>query len=77
MMFLTEADLPRLAPGTLIVDVSCDEGMGFSWARPTTFDEPAFQVGDRVTHYGVDHRNRPLFRQAVKPRATSASRRAP
>ena len=40
MMFLDTADLPDLAPGTLIVDVSCDEGMAFSWARPTSFEEP-------------------------------------
>ncbi len=55
MMFLTDDDLARLAPGTLIVDVSCDTGMGFSWARPTTFIEPMLEVGDRVAYYAVDH----------------------
>ena len=35
----------HLSPGTMVVDVSCDEGMGFSWARPTTFDDPTFVVG--------------------------------
>jgi alanine dehydrogenase len=54
-VFLTEEDLPALAPGTLVIDVSCDEGMGFSWARPTTFDAPMFEVGDGVQYYGVDH----------------------
>jgi alanine dehydrogenase len=39
----------------VIVDVSCDLGMGFSWARPTTFEEPAFEVGDHVLYYAVDH----------------------
>jgi alanine dehydrogenase len=29
--------------------------MGFSWARPTSFDEPMFEVGDGVAYYGVDH----------------------
>jgi alanine dehydrogenase len=29
--------------------------MGFSWARPTTFEEPAFAVGDNITYYAVDH----------------------
>ena len=33
LMFMTDSDLARLTPGSLIVDVSCDEGMGFSWAR--------------------------------------------
>ncbi|MEO5877334.1 MAG: N(5)-(carboxyethyl)ornithine synthase [Streptosporangiaceae bacterium] len=55
LTFLIDEDLDTLAPGTLIVDVSCDEGMGFSWARPTTFTEPMFTVGDNVHYYGVDH----------------------
>lgn len=55
MMFLTEEDLPKLAPGTLVVDVSCDAGMAFSWARPTSFDEPMFEVGGGVRYYAVDH----------------------
>jgi alanine dehydrogenase len=29
--------------------------MGFSWARPTTFREPIFVVGDNVLYYAVDH----------------------
>ena len=55
LMFLTDADLPRLRPGTLVVDVSCDEAMGFSWARPTSFEQPTFVVGDDVLYYAVDH----------------------
>jgi alanine dehydrogenase len=55
LTFLIEDDLATLAPGTLIVDVSCDEGMGFSWARPTSFSEPTFVVGNNVHYYAVDH----------------------
>ena len=55
LMFITAGELGSFAPGTLIVDVSCDEGMGFSWARPTSFTEPVFTVGDNVRYYGVDH----------------------
>ncbi len=55
LTFLVEDDLPTLAPGSLIVDVSCDEAMGFSWARPTTFSEPTFLIGENVSYYGVDH----------------------
>ena len=55
LTFLVDADLPLLAPGTLIVDVSCDLGMGFSWARPTSFEDPMFEVGEHVHYYGVDH----------------------
>lgn len=55
LVFVTGEDLGGFAPGTLIVDVSCDEAMGFSWARPTTFREPMFSVGDNVGYYAVDH----------------------
>jgi N5-(carboxyethyl)ornithine synthase len=44
----------HLKPGALIVDASCDEGMGFPFARPTTFEEPIFAVGNAF-YYGVDH----------------------
>ncbi|KQY55977.1 alanine dehydrogenase [Aeromicrobium sp. Root495] len=53
--YLVEDDLAAFRRGSLIVDVSCDEGMGFSWARPTGFDDPAFTVGDHVLYYAVDH----------------------
>jgi alanine dehydrogenase len=55
LMFVTRDDLPAFAPGSLVVDVSCDEGMAFEWARPTTFREPMFTVGDGVHYYAVDH----------------------
>jgi alanine dehydrogenase len=55
LVFLTDDDLVDLSPGTVVVDVSCDEGMGFSWARPTTFAEPTFEVGKDVLYYAVDH----------------------
>ena len=55
LTYLQTEDLAAFRPGSLIVDVSCDEGMGFSWARPTTFDEPMFEVGERVHYYAVDH----------------------
>jgi alanine dehydrogenase len=55
LMFLFDDDLAAFRPGSLIIDVSCDEGMGFSWAKPTSFEEPAFIVGDNITYYAVDH----------------------
>ena len=55
MMFVTAGELGSFAPGSLIVDVSCDEGMGFSWARPTSFTEPMLTVGRNVHYYAVDH----------------------
>src|SRR5512144_736856 len=63
--FLTDDDLPDMRPGTLVVDVSCDEGMGFSWARPTTFNDPTFVVGDNVLYYAVDHSPSYLWKSAT------------
>jgi alanine dehydrogenase len=55
LMFVRNDDLALFSPGTLFVDVSCDEGMGFEFARPTTFEDPIFSVGDGLHCYGVDH----------------------
>jgi alanine dehydrogenase len=55
LTYLRTEDLAAFRQGSLVVDVSCDEGMGFSWARPTTFDDPMFTVADRVHYYAVDH----------------------
>jgi alanine dehydrogenase len=55
LIFVTNEDLPRFRRGALLVDVSCDEGMGFEWARPTTFADPMFGVGDGLHYYAVDH----------------------
>ena len=63
--FLTEEDLTLFRPGSLVVDVSCDEGMGFSWARPTSFEDPTFVVGDNITYYAVDHTPSYLWNSAT------------
>ncbi|KIS25784.1 alanine dehydrogenase [Arthrobacter sp. SPG23] len=55
LTYLREGDLSAFRPGSLIVDVSCDEGMGFSWAKTTTFAEPMLTVGDHIDYYAVDH----------------------
>jgi alanine dehydrogenase len=65
LMFLTDADLSSFAAGSLIVDVSCDERMGFSWARPTSFTAPMLKVGDNVHYYAVDHSPSYLWNSAT------------
>ncbi|WP_417440230.1 N(5)-(carboxyethyl)ornithine synthase [Idiomarina abyssalis] len=52
--FVIEQEKACLKPGCLIIDVSCDEGMGFYFAKPTTFKNPMFQV-EKVDYYAVDH----------------------
>ena len=54
LMLVPEDQNDRLKPGCLIVDISCDEGMGFSFAKPTSFEAPIFKV-EKVFYYAVDH----------------------
>ncbi len=54
LMFVRDREVDRLGAGCLIIDISCDEGMGFPFARPTTFEDPTLQVGG-TTYYAVDH----------------------
>jgi alanine dehydrogenase len=65
LMFVTNEDVGLFQRGSLIVDVSCDEGMGFEWARPTSFDEPMFTVGPSVHYYAVDHSPTYLWNSAT------------
>ena len=69
-MFVAETEQSQLKPGCLIIDVSCDEGMGFCFARPTTFKDPMFKVG-RVDYYAVDHT--PSYLWETASRAISAA----
>jgi len=55
LMFVKDDELELFRPGSLLIDVSCDEGMGFEWARPTSFADPMFTVGAGVRYYAVDH----------------------
>lgn len=65
LMFVSDTELGQFPPGALIVDVSCDEAMGFGCARPTTFEKPMLEVGDRVAYYGVDHSPSYLWNSAT------------
>lgn len=65
LTYLRTEDLEHFAAGSLIIDVSCDEGMGFEWAKPTGFDEPMFMVGEGVNYYAVDHSPSYLWNSAT------------
>jgi alanine dehydrogenase len=65
LVFVTENDLPSFTPGSLIVDVSCDVGMGFSWAHPTSFTQPVIEVANGVHYYAVDHSPSYLWNSAT------------
>lgn len=55
LIFVDESHVDKLKPLSVVIDVSCDLGMGFSFARPTSFEDPAFEVGRKVLYYAVDH----------------------
>jgi alanine dehydrogenase len=65
LVFLTEKDLASFSPGSLIVDVSCDTGMGFSWAHPTSFAQPIIEMASGVHYYAVDHSPSYLWNSAT------------
>lgn len=52
--FVSKEDSDKLMKNTLIIDISCDEGMGFWCAKPTTFEDPIIDVEGK-NYYSVDH----------------------
>ena len=65
ILFVNEEEKSCLKPGCLIIDVSCDEGMGFFFAKPTTFKNPMFKIG-MVDYYAVDHTPSYLWESASR-----------
>ena len=49
---VTERMIKEMEPGSVIVDVSIDQGGCVETARPTTHDNPTYLVHD-IIHYGV------------------------
>ena len=49
---IRKADLSRMKPGSVLVDVSIDQGGCFETSRPTTHKDPTYTV-DGVVHYCV------------------------
>jgi N5-(carboxyethyl)ornithine synthase len=63
--FIIKNEKSYLKPGSLIIDVSCDEGMGFFFAKPTTFKKPIFKF-EGVDYYAVDHTPSYLWESASR-----------
>jgi len=63
--YVNENEKSMLKPGSLIIDVSCDEGMGFYFAKPTTFKNPIIAV-DKIDYYAVDHTPSYLWESASR-----------
>jgi len=65
ILFVSKEEKSSLRPDCLIIDVSCDEGMGFYFAKPTTFKKPMFKIG-MVDYYAVDHTPSYLWESASR-----------
>ncbi|MCD6162487.1 MAG: N(5)-(carboxyethyl)ornithine synthase [candidate division Zixibacteria bacterium] len=65
ILFVAENERSCLRPGCLIIDVSCDEGMGFFFAKPTTFRNPILKIG-AADYYAVDHTPSYLWESASR-----------
>ncbi len=63
--FVTAAERGCLKPNSLIIDVSCDEGMGFFFAKPTTFKKPMLRYAT-IDYYAVDHTPSYLWESATR-----------
>lgn len=55
VMFFNDEDTSLFHKPCLIIDISCDDKMGFPFAKPTPFEDPMFSVGPYISYYGVDH----------------------
>ena len=49
---VTRAHLKEMKPGAVLVDISIDQGGCFETSRPTTHDDPIYEI-DGVLHYCV------------------------
>lgn len=63
--YVTETESACLKRNSLIIDVSCDEGMGFFFAKPTTFKNPMFKY-ESTDYYAVDHTPSYLWESATR-----------
>jgi alanine dehydrogenase len=72
LMFLTNHTAHTLHPSTTLIDISCDKGLGFPFARPTTFREPIVTVAHGLRYYAVDHTPNYFWRSASRAISNAA-----
>jgi alanine dehydrogenase len=55
-MFISDkGQLAQLRKNCAIIDISCDKGMGFYFAEPTSFENPIIKLDRGIQYYSVDH----------------------
>lgn len=53
-IFIHDNDIIKFKKECLVIDISCDMGMGFSFAHPTNLSHPICKCGN-ILYYSVDH----------------------
>ena len=56
----------NIKDNAIILDISCDEGLGFTFAKPTTFEKPIIEIERGIKYYSVDHTPSYLWRTATQ-----------
>ncbi len=54
IVFIQNADILKFKKECLVIDISCDAGMGFQFAHPTSFSQPICRFGN-IFYYSIDH----------------------
>jgi N5-(carboxyethyl)ornithine synthase len=60
---VSRSDLARMCPGSVIIDISCDDGLGIETSHSTTIADPIYEE-EGIFHYAVDHVPALLFKDA-------------
>ena len=63
--YIKEKDLEKMNPKFLAIDLSCNESMGFFFAKPTTFNNLMFKVWT-IDYYGFNHASNYLWDSATR-----------
>jgi len=72
LMFIAdERGLIKLKDNVNIIDISCDKGMGFYFAEPTSFESPIINLGRGINYYSVDHTPTYLWNAASREISSS------
>lgn len=72
MMFVPDAhSLSQLKTNSSIIDISCDAGMGFYFAEPTSFESPIIKLERGIQYYSVDHTPTYLWSAASREISTA------
>ncbi|NLH64096.1 MAG: alanine dehydrogenase [Erysipelotrichaceae bacterium] len=69
-IFIQDHEIKCFTKECLIIDISCDNKMGFSFAHPTDFSHPICQIGN-ILYYAVDHIPTLLWNSATWEISTS------